>query len=633
MITKTLKMAFMLYCALILSILLSFVSNALADFENTYTGYLDSSNTQDDYQVTLPSDGELQIKMDFDSGLYRVDLDIYSSNGIIKIADTNFGNGDIRTFVLKAGVYKIYVSRQHSSSQYYGNYIMKVNYYEQLIANDTEPNDRYNYANTVPANGTATGHLGYTGEDGIRDTLDWWKVTLASNGEIKINLKYDSTLDPNYLKIYASDGITQIASWYAEHNKTYTTNQLNAGTYYIVLDLSRDYGGYIMQFTTPASCSYTLGSSSACFSSSGGTDTVSVISSSSSCAWTAHSNSSWITINSGTGGTGNGTVDYTVFANTSTTSRTGTLTIAGKTFTITQSGTQVALICRLVVCDLNGDSRDDVIKVDTSGALQYTTNMYSWSQISGYLKHDIACGDLNGDTMADIAGISSNGQVWYTFDKGQFWQNMPGSLSKIFVADMNGDGNADIVGLNSAGNIYISYYLQNWTNIPSVLSDIQLGNFNLSRSGNEIAGINSSSNIYFTDDLYNWSHVSGALSKMFVGEINGDGRSDLMGLNSYKEIYYSTNLSTWIKISGLLDYITTGDLNDDGKNDIVGYNSNGAIYYTTSLSNPNWIKIPGTLTTLLTGDFDGNGRDDIVGIGGDGNIYYTTDLINWTSIN
>src|SRR5262245_53219399 len=47
------------------------------------------------------------------------------------------------------------------------------------------------------------------------------------------------------------------------------------------------------------------------------------------CTWTAASNASWITITSGASGTANGTVAYSVAANTSTTSRTGTLTVAG----------------------------------------------------------------------------------------------------------------------------------------------------------------------------------------------------------------------------------------------------------------------------------------------------------------
>jgi len=45
-----------------------------------------------------------------------------------------------------------------------------------------------------------------------------------------------------------------------------------------------------------------------------------------------------ITITSGESGSGNGTVHYTVAANSSTNPVTGTLTIAGNTFTVTQTG-------------------------------------------------------------------------------------------------------------------------------------------------------------------------------------------------------------------------------------------------------------------------------------------------------
>ncbi len=56
------------------------------------------------------------------------------------------------------------------------------------------------------------------------------------------------------------------------------------------------------------------------------------------CTWTAVSNVSWITITSGAGGTGNGTVQGTVDANQTGAARTGTLTIAGQTVTVNQAG-------------------------------------------------------------------------------------------------------------------------------------------------------------------------------------------------------------------------------------------------------------------------------------------------------
>jgi len=84
-------------------------------------------------------------------------------------------------------------------------------------------------------------------------------------------------------------------------------------------------------------CSYTLSATNATFASAGGSGSVSV-SASNGCAWTATSNVSWITITSGGSGSGDGTVQFSVAANTSTKLSQGTMTIAGQTFTVTQSG-------------------------------------------------------------------------------------------------------------------------------------------------------------------------------------------------------------------------------------------------------------------------------------------------------
>ena len=56
------------------------------------------------------------------------------------------------------------------------------------------------------------------------------------------------------------------------------------------------------------------------------------------CAWTAASSASWITVTSGASGSGNGSVGYSIAANTTISSRAGIVTIAGQAFTVTQAG-------------------------------------------------------------------------------------------------------------------------------------------------------------------------------------------------------------------------------------------------------------------------------------------------------
>lgn len=80
-------------------------------------------------------------------------------------------------------------------------------------------------------------------------------------------------------------------------------------------------------------CSFSISPTRRSFNGNGGTGTVSVTVSG-ACNWTAVSNVSWITITSGASGTGSGTVTYSVASTTS--ARTGTMTIAGLTFTVKQ---------------------------------------------------------------------------------------------------------------------------------------------------------------------------------------------------------------------------------------------------------------------------------------------------------
>jgi hypothetical protein len=85
-----------------------------------------------------------------------------------------------------------------------------------------------------------------------------------------------------------------------------------------------------------AGCSYSLDHASQTISAAGGAGTPIVITATPGCAWTAASSATWITGVSPAGGTGNGAVNFLVGANPNGTPRTGTLTVAGQTVTITQ---------------------------------------------------------------------------------------------------------------------------------------------------------------------------------------------------------------------------------------------------------------------------------------------------------
>lgn len=126
-------------------------------------------------------------------------------------------------------------------------------------------------------------------------------------------------------------GVNRCAIWtvFARHGMGVSAVGNDGTTHTAASNVPTDCGG---------TCTFSINPTSASPTAAGGTASVSVTAGA-GCAWTAVSNATFITITSGASGSGNGTVNYSVAANTGTSSRTGTMTIAGQTFTVTQAGT------------------------------------------------------------------------------------------------------------------------------------------------------------------------------------------------------------------------------------------------------------------------------------------------------
>ena len=85
-------------------------------------------------------------------------------------------------------------------------------------------------------------------------------------------------------------------------------------------------------------CVYSIDANTQSFGLAGGSGSVAVLVNQVGCPWLAGSYVDWITVASGSSGSGNGVVTYFVAPNGNSASRTGSLWIAGKTFTVTQPG-------------------------------------------------------------------------------------------------------------------------------------------------------------------------------------------------------------------------------------------------------------------------------------------------------
>ena len=144
---------------------------------------------------------------------------------------------------------------------------------------------------------------------------------------------------------------------------------------------------FIVMQAAAASCAYAIVPTSQSVGADGGAGTPVAVSATAGCAWTATSNDAWI-VNTTGSGSGSGTVGFTVAANPGG-ARTGTLTIAGQTFTVTQAG--VAAPCTYQITPTstsmfaNGGSTN--VLVSTAAGCAWTASVNSnatWlSVISG----------------------------------------------------------------------------------------------------------------------------------------------------------------------------------------------------------------------------------------------------------
>jgi hypothetical protein len=94
--------------------------------------------------------------------------------------------------------------------------------------------------------------------------------------------------------------------------------------------------GQTVTISQSALCTYSISPTSQTIDASGKSGVSVSVATQSGCTWMAVSNASWITVTGGSSGTGDGHVTFTVAANNSGDIRTGTLTIAGLTFTVNQ---------------------------------------------------------------------------------------------------------------------------------------------------------------------------------------------------------------------------------------------------------------------------------------------------------
>jgi Putative binding domain, N-terminal/Viral BACON domain len=159
-----------------------------------------------------------------------------------------------------------------------------------------------------------------------------------------------------------------------------------------------------------ASCSYSVTPTTVSINAAGGVGTPISVTTGSGCTWTATTSAGWITIVTGATGTGNGSVTYSVQANTGS-ARSGTLTVAGRNVSISQTG----------LCSYSISPHDHTIDKDggTGTVSVNTQSGCAWTAVS----------NASWITITNGASGTDDGSVKYAVEANTTGNNRVGTLT------------------------------------------------------------------------------------------------------------------------------------------------------------------------------------------------------------
>ena len=224
----------------------------------------------------------------------------------------------------------------------------------------------------------------------------------------QVTLAWDANSEPNIAgyKVYYGTA-SRAYNWYFDVGKvtTYSVTGLTDGSTYYFAATAYDTSGVESTYSSEVSyngCTYSISPTTAQSTQQGGTGTVQV-STQAGCRWTASSGASWFTITSGSPGTGNGIVAYSVTSNSSTSSKTVASTIAGKVFTVTQAGSGSTSYTITASAGSNGSiSPTGAVSVASGASRAFTITPNSGYRVSSVLVDGVSVGAVTSYTFNNV---------------------------------------------------------------------------------------------------------------------------------------------------------------------------------------------------------------------------------------
>jgi hypothetical protein len=237
----------------------------------------------------------------------------------------------------------------------------------------------------------------------------FFSIVFAAGGNCaQVTLAWDrnTEIDLAGYKIYYGTG-SRVYNWFIDVGNvtTHTVTGLTDGSTYYFAATAYDTSNIESTYSVEVSynsCTYSISPITAQLGQQGGTGTVQV-STQTGCRWTASSGATWFTITSGSQGTGNGIVAYSVASNSITSSRTVASTIAGRVFTVTQAGSGSTSYTITASAGSNGSiSPTGAVSVASGASRAFTITPATGYKVSNVLVDGASVGAVTTYTFSNV---------------------------------------------------------------------------------------------------------------------------------------------------------------------------------------------------------------------------------------
>ena len=201
--------------------------------KNGHVGYYynGANDPIDWYKFTTTSDGRVKLSMTSYNSQY-VYWELVDNDGLTSLyAQYTNGSQNYSVDGLAAGTYYVKVYPFYSNG--FMSYTISDSLFAAPVANDPEPNNGKSQATIFAAGSTVTGHVDYY-YDGERDSIDWYKLTTAKDGQISLTITSHNS-QYVYVQLYDNNATTLLNSNYTNGTVTINSDGLAAGVYYVAV--------------------------------------------------------------------------------------------------------------------------------------------------------------------------------------------------------------------------------------------------------------------------------------------------------------------------------------------------------------------------------------------------------------